>query len=29
MTNDEKPLMFGPSGGFDAATYEPRSVKTC
>ena len=28
MTNVEKPPMFGPSGVFDAATYEPRSVKT-
>lgn len=28
MTNDNKPPMFGPSGVFDAATYEPRSGKT-
>ena len=28
MTNDEKPPMFGPSGVFDPATYEPRSGKT-
>lgn len=28
MTNDENPPMFGPSGVFDAATYEPRSGKT-
>ena len=28
MTNDSKPSMFGPSGVFDPATYEPRSGKT-
>lgn len=28
MTNDNKPPMFGPSGVFDPATYEPRSGKT-
>ncbi|WP_342769019.1 HepT-like ribonuclease domain-containing protein [Solilutibacter pythonis] len=28
MTNDSKPPMFGPSGVFDPATYEPRSGKT-
>jgi hypothetical protein len=28
MTNDNKPPMFGPSGIFDPATYEPRSGKT-
>jgi hypothetical protein len=28
MTTDNKPPMFGPSGVFDPATYEPRSGKT-
>lgn len=28
MTNDNKPPMFGLSGVFDPATYEPRSGKT-
>lgn len=28
MTNDNKPPMFGPSGVFDPATYEPRSGKS-
>lgn len=28
MTNDNRPPMFGPSGVFDPATYEPRSGKT-
>lgn len=28
MTHDSKPPMFGPSGVFDPATYEPRSGKT-
>lgn len=27
-TNDNKPPMFGPSGVFDPATYEPRSGKS-
>lgn len=27
MTNDNKPPMFGPSGVFDPAIYEPRSGK--
>lgn len=28
MTNDNKPPIFGRSGAFDHATYEPRSGKT-
>lgn len=28
MTNGNKPPMFGPSGVFEPATYEPRSGKT-
>ncbi len=28
MTNDNKSLMFCPSGVFDQASYEPRSGKT-
>ena len=28
MTNESKPSLFGPSGVFDPATYEPRSGKT-
>ena len=28
MTNDNKPPLFGPTGVFDPATYEPRSGKT-